>query len=442
MANKIITKLKSISLAQLFATFLLFVSLITIICVFVPFSPTMPSAGLDSSWTFGMNQAMSQGLSIGNDVIFTFGPYASIYTTLYSPSTDVMMIIGSIFLAFSYWICFMILIKKVRWYWVLAYCVVLVGLMYSRDALFFSLPLLVGLTTYKILFWEEGKLLKNRLVPFYMALIFIPFGLLPLVKGTMIIVCVVIALLCSVILVANKQKFLAVICLLSPTVSMLIFWITSGQSITNLPSYFISMVPIISGYTEAMASNGPTHELVLYIIASVILLLVISTQKKIAKVSKIFLLCLYFIFLFLSFKEGFVRHDGHAVIAGISILIAALSLPFILNKRIVFFVIFFTLLSWYSIDSNYVKTSPESFVGNIKSTYSLAWDGIKNRIENKDWLKIEFNTTVKSLRDEASFPILPGTTDIYSYDQSYLIASGNTWSPRPVFKVILLTHQH
>ena len=50
--------------------------LVTCICVFVPFTPTMPRAMLDESWGIGINEAVSQHLVFGKDVIFTFGPSA------------------------------------------------------------------------------------------------------------------------------------------------------------------------------------------------------------------------------------------------------------------------------------------------------------------------------------------------------------------------------
>jgi hypothetical protein len=62
------------------------------------------------------------------------------------------------------------------------------------------------------------------------------------------------------------------------------------------------------------------------------------------------------------------------------------------------------------------------------------WHGIKNRIENKNWPRLDFDAALNSLREEASFPVLQGTTDIYSYNQSYLISSGNSWSPRPILQ--------
>ncbi len=55
----------------------------TVLAIFVPFYPSMPSSGLDPSWVLDMNQAVSQGFNFGEDIIFTYGPYASIYTKAY-----------------------------------------------------------------------------------------------------------------------------------------------------------------------------------------------------------------------------------------------------------------------------------------------------------------------------------------------------------------------
>jgi hypothetical protein len=408
--------------------------LIITIAIFVPFSPKMPASSLDPSWMFGMNQATAQGFSFGKDIIFTFGPYASIYTRTYHPSTDFMMVSGSLYLAILYWACFVLLMKNVQYRWVLAFCAVLGGLMYLQDALFFSFPLLVGLITFKILLLEEEKLVKSKWAPFYVALLFTSFGLLPLVKGSILILCASVTALCSAFFIANRHRLLAIICLFTPIVSMLFFWVASGQSVTTLPTYFISMAPLISGYTEAMAVDGNIYEVVLYLVASAFLLLTIFIQTKITNSSKIFLFCIYFVFLFLSFKSGFVRHDGHAIISGTSILIAALLLPFIFNTRIILPAIFFALISWGYIDNHYIKTSTERIVNNFKSTYLSAWNGIKNRMRNRNWPRINYDAAVTALREQASFRSLQGTTDIYSYNQSYLIASRNTWSPRPIFQ--------
>lgn len=63
-----------------------------------------------------------------------------------------MSLFGSILLDL-----FSFLMKPSRWYWTLIYCVPFLGMMYARDSLFFSYPLLAGLISFKILF------LKNKI---------------------------------------------------------------------------------------------------------------------------------------------------------------------------------------------------------------------------------------------------------------------------------------
>ena len=408
--------------------------LITVIAKFVPLSPVMPADGLDPSWKFGMNQAVAQGLSFGKEIIFTFGPYASIYTREYHPATDFIMVSGSLYLALSYWVCLVLLIKGAQWRWGLAFFALLAGTVFLPDALFFSFPLLVGLTTFKNVFSDNGLLTKSKYAPFYVVLLFAPFGLLPLVKGTFLILCCAITALCSVFFIIGKHRVLAIISLTSPVVSMLLFWIASGQSVIDLPYYFMSMTPIVFGYSEAMGFKGNTLEIILYLVASAFLLLSIFLEKQMTGPSKFFLMCILFVFLFLSFKSGFVRHDGHATISGTAILFAALMLPFIFKPRILLVVIVLSLISWSYIDGHYFKTSTENIPKNIASTYLSPWKGLKNRIKDRNWPRREFDAAVNAVRERASFPILQGSTDIYSYNQSYLISSGNTWSPRPILQ--------
>ncbi len=433
---KTLSNLGLVNLRSMVNFILWLVLLITVIAVFVPFSPVMPAAGLDRSWVFGMNQAIAQELSFGKEIIFSFGPYSSIYTRGYHPATGFMMISGSLYLALSYWACLFFLSRNVQWRWVLSIYTVLAGflLMYFRDTLLFSLPLLVGLLIFKNLFSKEGMLVKSKLAPFYIASLFAPFGLLPLIKGSILILCVAVTVLSSAFFIANKHRLLAIISLSTPMVSTLIFWVASGQSVATFPGYFINMARIIFGFTEAMAVGGNICEVILYLIASAFLLFALSIQKQGTCSSKTFLFCVYFAFLFLSFKAGFVRHDAHAVISGISILIAAILLPFVIKSRMNLPIIAIALFAWLIIDGNYIKTSTESVTNNVISTYSSMWHGIQKRIGNRNWPGLEFDAAVNSLRKQASFPVLQGTTDIYSYNQSYLISSGSYWSPRPIFQ--------
>lgn len=400
--------------------------LLIIIPLIVPFSPKLPAPGLDASWALGLNQAVAQGLSFGKDIIFTLGPYSSVYTKSYHPATDLMMMGGCLYLALSYWLALILLLNQVKWRWILAFAALLAGMIYARDSLFFSYPLLTGLNCIR-----HANTTKNASNNSIIALLFAPLGLLCLVKGTLIILTILTIGLCCIFFLHYNKKKLALMCFLAPLVSVLFFWISAGQPILDLPAYFINSLTLASGFTEAMATEGNNQEIILYLLACGFILLAIALQNQTEKIEKIFILSLFLLFLFLSFKTGFTRHFGHSYITGTSILIAALILPLLFYSKIIIPIIIFSLYVTSYIDGQRTQIS---LLNNFVATYSSAWHGLKNRINDTNWARDNFNFTMSYLRQQASFPVLSGKTDIYSYDQTYLIASGMDWFPRPVFQ--------
>ena len=397
------------------------------ISVFVPFSPKMPALGLDPSWALALNQAIAQGLSFGKEIIFTLGPYSSIYTKAYHPAIDHLMIMGCFYLAFTYWLGLIELLKSSRIYWTMAFCVLLFLMIYSRDALLFSYPLLTGIVCFKSLSAEEPPKHTSVLI----ALLFVSFGLLSLVKGSVLTLCVTVSVLCFIYFMTHNKKIMATLSLCIPISSLIFFWLIIGQSLSNIPLYFINTVSLISGFSQAMSVDGNDKEIILFILNAFFLLAVIAYQKHMPRNTKLFLLSLFFLFLLLALKTGFTRHYGHALIPGTSILIAALFLPFISKARMIYVVILCSFGTWYYINSHY---TPISFYKNFMSSYTATWYGIKNRLNNKLGLKQDFDISMEFLHQQTNFPELQGTTDIYSYNQSYLIASKNKWQPRPIFQ--------
>ncbi|KTC90280.1 hypothetical protein OQJ18_04640 [Fluoribacter dumoffii] len=398
--------------------------------IFIPFSPKLPAPGIDPSWALGLNQAVAQGLAFGKDIIFTLGPYSSLYTKAYHPATDSLMMAGCFYLAISYWFCLLFLMRKTRWLWFFMLCIPFLGMIYARDSLFFSYPLLTGLISHQIISHDRIQLSNSSLLSLVF-FIFAPFGLLALIKGSMLILCLLVLFLCFVFFIISNQKKLALICLISPSVSILLFWLAAKQPVASLPDYLTSTLWIASGFTEAMSTDGSISEILLYLMSCLLLFLVISQEKQTSGKAKLFLLGIYFVFLFVSFKTGFTRHVGHAFIPGTSVLLATLFLAFITQFWISGPLILISLSSWYFINSHYTNISIRN---NFISSYSSAWHGLKNRIQDPSWLETNFIFTMNFLREQADFPVLQGTTDIYSYDQTYLISSQNIWAPRPVFQ--------
>lgn len=411
---------------ELFSWFLKLILLIVILSVFLPLSPKMPAPGIDASWELGLNQAVAQGLSFGKDIIFTLGPYSSIYTKAYHPATDFMMIGGSFYLAFFYWVSLILIIKGAKWQWTVVFGIMLFGMIYSRDSLLFSYPLLIGLICF-----QKPELYKQNYFLVLFTLLLTPFGLMPLIKGSLLILCFTMMMLCAVFFMLNQKSKLAIICLISPFVSMVLFWIASGQAINNLPAYIINSLSIASGFTEAMATVGERTDLILFGLSSVCILIFILWQKQQDWFMKLFTAGAFLIFLFLSFKTGFTRYVGHAFIAGTSLMIAGFLLVYFYRNKLLIPLVLLSLSSSIYINSHDTQISLRN---NFLSTYSAAWYGFKNRLLETGWLKQDFDLSMVYLRNQAAFPVLNGTTDVYSFNQSYLIASDMKWAPRPVFQ--------
>jgi len=411
--------------------FFLLLSFLSVVSVFVPFSPSMPGVGLDPSWVFGMNQAMQQGLTVGSDIIFTFGPYASIYTRQYQLATDALMIGGGIYIAIIYCVCLVLIAGMQRWAWIFIFSGLLASVMYSPDSILFTVPLMVGLAVNKCVI-PSGSDAGEKIKYFLIFLIFSVFGFLPLIKGSLLLLCGATAFLSAFYLWLSKRTAMAVLCMVSPVISLPLFWVVSGQPIFGLPSYFVGMVPIISGYTEAMSVLGDVKEIFAFLVSSCSLLLFVFFGLKKNIINALFVSCLYLLFLFIAFKAGFVRHDAHAKIASTSLLLAAFSMPLILGRWQAALVITIALASWSYIDRHYGAGTPGQIAGNIEKVYRSTWSGLKLRASSE--LEIRYASKLEIIRGKDNFPKLAGRVDIYSYNQSNLIASGNQWSPRPIFQ--------
>lgn len=406
---------------------------ITVVFILVPISPEMPKEGLDPSWAFGLNQAISQGLLFGRDVIFTYGPFVFLYTKLYHPAVANSMIIASLYLSISYGGLLFFLLKNKPWYFLAFVWVALMTTLMVKDAIFYTYPLLVAIYCFN---WINQKKQLNqdyKLSPIVLTLLFFPLGLLPLIKGSFLFVCLTISVFSFLLFFTERKWVQAITVISSFLISVVFFWTISGQPIANLYHYFTSSSAIISGYGEAMSIDGNLSEIVFYLLATFILLSFLLIEKDVvSNILKLFIVLSFSIYLFLAFKGGFVRHDGHAMIAASAILIAAVCIFWVVNLKKASIVLIFASLACIGINLHYIGM--QFFIYNIKSFYLANWSGIKKSFADNQWRDQEFNNALVQIQNKVKFPKLKGTTDIYSYSQSYLIASKNYWNPRPVLQ--------
>ena len=75
---------------------LLPVFLLALMCLLtvIWFAPGLPFPEMDSAWVLALNEATADRLVYGQDVMFNFGPWASVYTGQYHPGTGGLMLAG------------------------------------------------------------------------------------------------------------------------------------------------------------------------------------------------------------------------------------------------------------------------------------------------------------------------------------------------------------
>jgi len=408
---------------------------VTVFCIFLPLIPVLPSAEpLDPSWTIGINHAVAQGLRFGKDVIFTFGPYAAIYNKAFHPATEHLELIGSLYLAVLYVIALLGVFKRVNIVILVAMWLLLAGFTTTYDCLFFSYGLLVAIYCWKTNQEATSGTSSNSFLQIaVISLLFTGFGLYPLIKGTLFAFYGAIAFLTMLFYAWHRQWLYLAIIPLSMILSMAIFWIYSGQNLQDLPGYYLSISSIISGYTDAMSINGNYWEIIGYAITAFLLTLyILKTGGWTA--NTLYLFSIFSLFLFINFKAGFVRHDQHSLMCGVAIVFATLLAACLKPSKLIWLLLILAISVLILTEGAHKKQVLSSAAKQIISTYTSSWNGALLRLQNHDKLVSSYQEKLQELHAIEPLPALSGKSDIYPFDQIYLLASKNIWGPRPVLQ--------
>lgn len=413
-------------------------------CIFLE-KPVLPYFGLDPSWAMGMEWAVAHGMRIGQDVIFTFGPYASIYTHLYNPETVSLQTGGGVVLALSYSAIFMYLgcgrLRKIGFFLL----IFVVGLIYRTDAMFLVYPFFLSLYVQQYLGGvksEAPKPLINEfsVVPF--SLLCIPLGLLPLIKGSFGLACVCSSLAMMFYLIYRKRWAMVAGLALVPALTLIVAWLVAGQPFNGLYDFVVSMVPVISGYTDAMSLDffgepsffKSARDVAVYVVLSVVMLFVLVKSSRQGILEKFYLLAVAALFLLVVFKATFVRHGDHPAAAAVGLLYFGGIVGFLATRKAWIVCLLLGGSGFYYIADHDGKFAINKWPEIIKKRYADGLIGVYSRFVNASGLNIEYEDTIAAMKQKNLVPLLPGSSDIYSYGQADLLVSGNLWSPRPVIQ--------
>lgn len=411
-------------------------ALLAAVALFLFISPFFPSfaggTGLDSAWIIGLNQAYANGLVFGRDLVFTFGPYAPVYSREYNPGTNTIALFGSICLATAFFVQFL------RWalneerrmlpVWV---ALLVIALFNQKDAVFLIYSTMLTLWALRR---YGGSRPAGRLDLVLFVIQVAALGLLPLTKGSLIApIFVTVGMLAYFFRRMGLLRH-ALVVLVVPPLACVLFWLLSGQPLGGVVDYYRTMLPIVSGYTGAMSSTGPAGEILMFVVGGLVLVLTDMhlNRDEIRLVRGVRLLALL-LALFMGFKAGFVRHDGHAIMSGHVLALSAL-LVLMFSRRASVTAIVLCVVVWGIIDARYINTGTARAADALKSIVEKTQFGIDNRIRQPGGLDRIYAEKMAELAARCDIPDVTGTVDVYSFGQACVVAKGMSWQPRPIFQ--------
>jgi hypothetical protein len=167
--------------------FTISIVIILSILFFMPLQPSYPlPKNLDSSWQYALNEAVARHMIFGRDIVFTCGPLASVYTKMYHPGTDRIMLLGGALIgaALSFG-CLLLATPKNRFF-IVALPILISEVVIMRDCFFILLPFVVFLLILRVYGTTDGEdqTSGKKLAFAGIAVGVCASALLPLIKGS------------------------------------------------------------------------------------------------------------------------------------------------------------------------------------------------------------------------------------------------------------------
>ncbi len=466
---------RSIVLMKLPSLFLATFVTITLLAVFVPLNPDMPHYGLDYSWVFATNEAVARHLRFGKEFIFTVGPYASIYTRSFHPATDHLMLLGSLLVGMSYITSATYLARGCPPH-IVVFLALFCATFPSRDALLLSYPFILGVCALKFVNSEDIQQRTNLSWQhiLWIVMAFSALGLLPLIKGSLLFPAGVTTVILGFFLLHRLPLWQTIPVVFIAPASTVFFWMLAGQSVSDIPAFLHGTMLLISGYTDAMSlpifidwrPKAIGYGLLfayIAVVAAVVWSIFSSTQLNLRSKWLMSFLCVTF--LSVAFKHGYVR-TGNERSAFDTLFMCTLMICFLYADRLLVgsLVLVFALVVVIYIrqDPQLITEVRQAFgvgttsneTGRLRevlrfiskrllvscaritfestwNTYSAAGKGLRSRLTEGS-LQVRFLSALADIRRAYPVPALQGTADIYTVEQSVLLASGNQWKPRPI----------
>ncbi len=282
--------------------------------------PVAPDIGLDASWQMALGYAAAHGLQHGPEIIFTYGPLGPLMTGVYTGHGLGLYLAWQAVSALAIAAGLYRFGRQLPGWRQAAYYVFLLwfGTMYV-DAMEMAIITIFG----------ASALQPSAHPRFRLFAIAALFAVLSLIKFTHFMLCGVFVALLTAYFTSERNYRAAGLLLGSFLGVFLGGWLACGQALGNLPDYVYYSLQLAFGYSGAMGVYESAGTLALGLLAGgaalVYLALWFFTTADRRRAGALGLMV--GASLFLSWKHGFTRADGHVLAHFVSVLLLAATYP-------------------------------------------------------------------------------------------------------------------
>jgi hypothetical protein len=298
-----------------------------------PVETLAPGLGRDSSWQAGLNMAARESLDFGKELIFAYGPLGFLaQPQLYYPMNAVLA-------ALYVGVLQVVTAGSLLWaarasFGFLGAAVIALVIAKMAIALFPTTLLLPPLA-----FLWCAHAIRRRSSRWFLVIAAAGGVIAAFEFLVRLNVGIVVLAICGLTLLMERERRVRNLSVLlaSTLISVLAFWLASGQDIRTLPDYALYSFEVVSGYSEAMGYEqiGLEGEYVTAaVVAAVVLLVGWRNTDGWGRHDRLKLLALGAVLAYPTFKQGFVRHDSyHSVVWFITAAVVVVALSWRRDRR-------------------------------------------------------------------------------------------------------------
>jgi hypothetical protein len=291
--------------------FLLAVVCLGAVIILVPWQPGELASDIDRAWQIVLHDAFARHAHFGDEIIFTFGPWGFAYGG-YDPRTFAAMLAVWIVTAFAIAAALLEIGRRTldREWQRAAFVLITASIIALEIPPYSDVPFIVlGFLVLRLHFVDGSRFVR----------LFTAFalGLVALTKFSFLIAAVAVMLMVAV---DDAMRRRAPSIPATFSLSAIFFWTLARQPIALFATFLRNSFEVASGYSEAMSlSFGYASDRVMLAACAVLSVAIVCVlfrdEWTRLRTRAIPYLLGTSAILFLAFKAGFVRQDGHDLIS-------------------------------------------------------------------------------------------------------------------------------